>query len=166
MKYLPLAIGLLALGLGYVLFYPQYFSLCEITANGYYRDCLWNRDVSRNVGNPVFIYALASLPALAVLIFAKQQVVSSWLRFAIWWLPLSAVFVAVTPSVSHSWMPLLFIGKETVSWIMGCLFLLISVLIILWKSPASDKFLVTCLKVFLAILTLAASWVLAGFFSK
>lgn len=83
---------------------------------------------------PLYLFSLIFTITAFVLAFVSIKIFNSWLRFAMWWLPLSVILIAITPSTSNSWMPLYFIGKDTVALVMSALFTLISLVIIVWKQ--------------------------------
>lgn len=92
---------------------------------------IWNLDtVIKALGT----YAVFSMvPSLAV-IFVRDVVFRVWLRFSVFWWLVSIVIIAITPTTSNSWMPIYSITKETVTWFMGGLFALISLVLIISRS--------------------------------
>ena len=58
----------------------------------------------------------------------------SWLYFAAWWLPLSAVLIALTPTWSNSWFDLYPLVKEDMALYTASLFTAISLILIVWKQ--------------------------------
>ena len=135
MKLNKLLISLSALSafVAYVLSNPLTFGLCQrpYIFNDY-RGCL--DDSISSIGEPLLAFSLISFALLLTLSYLKTSINYSWLRFAAWWLPLSAVLIATTPETSNSWMPLYFIGKSTVTMIMASLFTAISLILIVWKQ--------------------------------
>jgi hypothetical protein len=62
-----------------------------------------------------------------------DQVFRSWLHFAYVWIPISLLLIFTTPSTSHSWAINVGLGREGITWIMGGLFALISLILITYK---------------------------------
>lgn len=127
MKFFPLILVLFGLGLRYLALWCVYgISSCPAT-NFFHAIFL-------EFVNPLYTFSIFFIvPALGLLLI-KRNVFNSWLRFAVWWLPLSAILIAITPSTSNSWMPLYFIGKDTVTLVMAGLFTTVSLVILLIKS--------------------------------
>lgn len=135
-KSLPFLLCLLGIVGGYVIFYPEILNLCD-SINGYYRNCLWGRNIGKSFGEPLFSYSLVFLPASFALLFIQKEAFNSWLHFARWWLPLSIILILITPTSSNSWMPLYSLDKEMMTWLMGGLFTLISLVLIITKGLGS-----------------------------
>ncbi len=88
---------------------------------------------------PLYLYSLVFGIVSVCLVFVNKQTFGSWLKLAVWWIPLSVILIAVTPKNSSSWMPLYFVGKDTVTLIMASLFAVISLALIGWKTFVSRK---------------------------
>lgn len=87
--------------------------------------------------DPIIYFSLFNLFVSLVFLFVKEATFLKWLRFAITWAVLTAIFVALAPTYSGGWMSF---GptKELVSIWMGVLLVLISVFII-WRSSKQNK---------------------------
>jgi hypothetical protein len=82
---------------------------------------------------PLFISLLILLFSVATY-FLREEIFTSWFRFARVWVPLSIILVIITPGGSGGgFMPSL-IDKELTAFLMAGLFLIISTLIIIIKS--------------------------------
>lgn len=128
--------------------YSNYFPLLFVAAGIALRNlAFWCTDIleSCSISNflkiifsdfiiPTYLFSFVALLPTLVLCFVARGTFKAWLRFAMWWLPLSAILIAITPSTSNSWMPLYFIGKDTVTLVMAGLFSIISLGIIAWKQ--------------------------------
>lgn len=86
-----------------------------------------------SVLEPSLLFTFCLLPIAIILMFVPRTIFQSWFRFAMWFVPLSVVLIAITPVTSNSWMPLFFISREEVSWYLGALFAVISLILIIWK---------------------------------
>jgi hypothetical protein len=89
------------------------------------------------LGEPLYRMSVAIFIPLFVLLFTSQSITSVWFRFARWWLPLSVILILITPTSSNTWMPLYSVDKEMMTWIMGGLFTLISLILIARASLRS-----------------------------
>lgn len=87
------------------------------------------------MSEPLFIFGFGLTVSSAILLFSKnQKAILSWKKFAFWWLILSVILILATPTSHNTWMPLYSVDREIVTWLMGGLFTLISLLLIGWKS--------------------------------
>ncbi len=127
MKFIPLFVVLFGLGLRHLALWCIYgISACPVT-NFFHAFFL-------ELINPLYTFSLIALLPALILTFVTRSTFITWLKFAMWWLPPSAILIAITPSTSNSWMPLFFIGKDTVTLVMAGLFTAISLVIIVWKQ--------------------------------
>jgi len=81
---------------------------------------------------PLYFFALYSLPLVVILIFVSRQVFSSWLRLAAWALPLAFLFIATQPVVAS----FLSTDRDDAARLAAILFTVISLILITWKSIA------------------------------
>jgi len=85
------------------------------------------------VADSISNIATSLLIVSALLFFVRDEVFNFWLKFAYFWIPFSALIIFTTQTTTNAWA----IGgptRETVSWIMGGLFVAISLLLITIKS--------------------------------
>ena len=90
-------------------------------------------DLAFDLFKPLWMFCLFALPAGFVVLFPGARAYSSWLKFAMWWVPLSVVIIAATEN-SHNWMPLFVFGKSEAAVLMSSLFTIISLGLIAWKQ--------------------------------
>ncbi len=88
---------------------------------------------------PLWVFGLFSLPVYMVLIFVRNSAWKAWLQFSSWWLPLSVIVIAITPTWSSSWFSFFSIVKEDSAIIMASLFTIISLILISWKQFSLGK---------------------------
>ncbi len=96
--------------------------------NGCY-DLLWCRDYV-NPTVSFFAPLLVVFPFSLITYKMREEVFEAWRDFSYWWIPLSIFLVLITPegnSVIMSW------GKEIPAIGMSALYVLISVIIIMYK---------------------------------
>jgi len=81
---------------------------------------------------PGFILIFISI----FLFFTKEQVFNSWKKFAIWYIPISAILIFLSPTGHSSGLggPSLAIDREAATMFLSGLYLIISLLIITIKS--------------------------------
>lgn len=123
---------------GYVLSNPLVFGICNrvYIFNGK-TGCL---DSSiRQIGEPLLIFSVTVFLFLVAFLFFRNTTRLSWLHFALWWLPLSVVLIAITPVTNSNWIPMYSIDRNTVTTLMAALFTVISLGIIGWKQFGSKK---------------------------
>lgn len=87
-----------------------------------------------------YIASVNLLPIIALFLFSlitykmRDEVYRAWLRFAYVWVPLSIVLIFLSPQYSTDWMyP---VEKGTVAFLTSALFVIISLILIVWKSVA------------------------------
>jgi hypothetical protein len=90
------------------------------------------------VFEPIAIISIFILAISLFLFFVNDSIFLKWLCFAIVWLVLSAIFIALSPAYSGG-----FIGlnptKESVSIWMGALFVIVSLGQIIWLSKRTKN---------------------------
>ena len=81
---------------------------------------------------PLFILSLITY-------WMREEIFRAWLRFAYWWTPLTMVLVLMTHDSSGGFGIPSIISRESVSMIFSALFLIISLILISYKSFALRK---------------------------
>lgn len=125
---------------GYIFSNPLVFGLCIRTYQ--FSDYIGCADDSiETVGIPLFIFSLFTLPVTVALFFVSSSIFKSWSKFTLWWIPFSVFVVAITPANSNSWMSLYSFLKEDAAFLMGSLFMMLSIGIIAgkWLSVLFEK---------------------------
>lgn len=128
-KFIPLALSLPVIVVGFFFSNPLLFGSCRAKYQfGNNIGCL--DDTVELIGVPFLIYGIALLVVgvANATMFTERD--ARWLKFALFWLPLSILLIAITPTVSNTAMPLYFIGRETLTWVLAILFTLISIILI------------------------------------
>ncbi|MDP2665479.1 MAG: hypothetical protein Q8P23_02430 [bacterium] len=83
----------------------------------------------------VFVAPLSSL-----LFLLREEVFRAWLRFAYWWIPVSLVFIYLAGGWSGGGFGIPnVLDQESVSIIFAGLFVVISLLLIIWKYFSSRR---------------------------
>lgn len=133
----PLLVVAIAVLVGYILANPLFFGFCKnVYTFGHSTGCL---DVSiKIVGKPLFMFSVIALIPAIVAIFLSRETFTFWLRFAVVWLILSVLVIALFPTEEHAWVDYGFI-RENAAWVMGALFACISLLLVAWKSFKPSK---------------------------
>ena len=125
--------------IGYVISNPLVFGVCSrIYAFNGQVGCL--DDSISAIGGPLLIFASACF-GLSCLLLYKSKALMAWLRFALWWLPLSAVVIFVGASGENSWTPYFSYSETEIAAVMASLFTIISLGIIAWKQFNLSKVL-------------------------
>ena len=110
------------------------FSIGLCAESDYNCDLLWGEGLAL----PLWFGSLTVLIILGLLYFRPQEVFNSWKKFAIWAIPLGAIFIAISPVSCEgglgAFTGVCFWTKEIATWWLSGLFFLISLLIILVKS--------------------------------
>ena len=107
-------------------------SITIITINylGTYAICNSNRDCAHLLTNIIWIlYIFVPLFLLSLITYKMQdEIFHKWLKFVYIWVPLTIILVLISPEYGNSLFP---IEKDSVSFFMSVLFLLISIILIL-----------------------------------
>lgn len=123
-----LILAIIGVAAGYLIFYPYQYGLCT-TSGGY---CIFSA-LKKTLAEPLFLLSVSLSVVSIFLFFVQDSVFKKWLRFAIAWLVLTAIFVALAPTYTGGWMSF---GptKESVSIWMGSLLVIISLVQLVWES--------------------------------
>ena len=78
---------------------------------------------------------LALAPLSLIFYFLRDEVFKAWVKFALWWIPLSIVLSYLTPE-NNELFPT---GPGVTAYILSALFVLISLIIVLVKSLSLRK---------------------------
>lgn len=127
-RILVFIIGGIGLIVGEILFYPYKYGLCISQKE----QCLFG-SLELVFAQPLFFISMALLIVSISLFFITDKIFLKWLRFALVWLGLTVVLVALAPVYTGG-----YVGfgptKESVSIWMGSLFVIISLVKIVWDS--------------------------------
>ena len=90
---------------------------------------------TNTIGQPLVLF-LGSLSLIfLILLFTKEAVWITWKKFGIWYIPLAALLIFITPSSSGgSFGYSMGLDREGVTMFFSALFLIISLIIIAIKS--------------------------------
>ncbi|HFC11118.1 MAG TPA: hypothetical protein ENJ75_02975 [Candidatus Kaiserbacteria bacterium] len=126
-QFIPVLGTLLAIGF-------LYFSRwCTETISSCYGS--WMDHIYFYFTQPSYFFALYSLPLAIVLIFVSRAVFKSWLKLAVWLLPLAFISVALTNTTSSQGlgMDLFPYTRDDAARQMAEIVTVISFLLIAWK---------------------------------
>ena len=85
---------------------------------------------SHSIGKPLFIISLPLFLLSLITYKMRDEVFAVWFRFSRVWFPLTLFLVIISPEYGNSLLP---VEKDSVSFFMSLLFLLISLTIIIKK---------------------------------
>ncbi len=119
--------------LGYVLASPLEFGFCKETYTfGDRIGCL--DKVVPMLGEIIILLTIPTFLLSLITYWMHEKVFRAWLRFAYWWIPLTIVLVLMTHDSSGGFGISDIVTREAVSMIFSALFLLISLVLIIWKA--------------------------------
>ena len=99
-----------------------------------YRQSLLSRGVYKTIAEPLFDFSVAIIIISIFLIFVRQEVFRAWLRFAYVWMPLSLVVIYLSAGWTGGGFGIPnVLDQETVAIIFSGLFVIISLLLVIWK---------------------------------
>ncbi|HEY4478786.1 MAG TPA: hypothetical protein VI981_00260 [Candidatus Paceibacterota bacterium] len=115
-----------------VLLWPDRLGLCSHGDKA----CIYNYINYEIISVPILLFSLLTLVCSVVLYFMRSGVFYSWVKFTLWWVPLSVILIAITPEYGGSGLDggIPSFGREVVIWFMAGGFFVLSLLIIAWKS--------------------------------
>jgi len=87
--------------------------------------------LDNNLGIPLALFSIISIFILLILLFLREQVFHMWSKFAIIFLPIAIIFVAITPEYRDVFFSF---DKEMYTLFFATIFLIVSLLIIAIKS--------------------------------
>ena len=129
-QFVPAVVAILVVGF-------RYFSLwCTEVGHACYRT--WLDIAFLGIINPFDSFARYFLPIAVILAFVPRGIFKSWLKFAVWALPIAFIYIATTP-VSWSGMGLNFSSfyRDDAARLMGGVFTVVSALLIIYKLIAT-----------------------------
>ena len=116
---------MLAIGFRYLSNWCIDFSSCYGT---------WVSHVVLSFTKPLYFFALYSLPLAIILIFVSRTIFNSWLKFAVWFVPLLVLYMASVPTnwtgMGIDLFP--FYRDDAARWAAGYL-TVASLVLIIWK---------------------------------
>ncbi len=95
---------------------------------------IWLHGMYFGITNPFFSFSIFSLPIAIALIFVSRTVFNSWLKLALWVLPLLFIFVATTPvNWTGIGLNLFPFYRDDAARVAGGFFTAVSLLFIAWR---------------------------------
>lgn len=122
---IPILVALVVIGF-------RYFSQwCILTDSSCYGTPVhW---IYLGVTSPLYFFAIYFLPIALILAFIPRHLFNSWLKFAVWALPLAFIFMALTPVWDSSLLPF---ARDDAARLAGGVFAAASLILIIWKYIA------------------------------
>jgi len=124
---IPALLALLAIGF-------RYFSQwCILTNSSCYGT--WVHWIYLKITSPLYFFTIFFLPIAIILVFVPREIFKSWMKFAVWSLPLLLIFVATQPVFSS----FLSTDRDDAARLAGGLFAVISLILIAYKHFSSRR---------------------------
>ena len=109
----------------------RYFSLwCIFTTRVCYGTTVSH--ISLTITSPLYLFALFILPITLILVFVPRNVFISWLKLAVWAVPLLLLLISTQPVYSG----FLSTDRDDAARLAGEVFAGASLILIIWKSIA------------------------------
>lgn len=108
------------------------FSLWCTTTGGPCSDG-WLDHVFIGLINPLYFFALCLIPLTILLVFVRREAFTAWLKFALWAIPLTGVFVASVRVSSGSFFEAFPFYRDDAARLAAIVFSLVSLCVIGWK---------------------------------
>ena len=117
----------------------SHFSLW-CTGSGHLCYRTWLDSIFVDIINPLYFFALYLLPIAVILMFVPRNTFNSWLKFAVWAIPLSAIFIATTPvnwtGIGMDFFPFY---RDDAARFAAEVFTVVTLIIIAWKYIVSRR---------------------------
>lgn len=113
--------------IGFVLAMPEKFGLCEKNDTKCIHGYINNFDMI------VTVLVIFSIPVFIIscsLLFVKEQVFNKWFKFAIIYVPISIVLIAIASPTGDMFFPSL---RETLTFLLPIVFFIASLFIIIFE---------------------------------
>jgi len=121
-QFIPAILALVAIGF-------RYFSLwCINSVPSCYGTLI--HQIALEVTKPLYNFSLFFILIALVLAFIPRNIFNSWLKFAVWAIPLSIIFIASTPVVDNSLLPF---ARDDAARLAGEVFSGVSLILIIYK---------------------------------
>lgn len=124
-QFIPAILAFLAVGF-------RYFSNWCIDVSTYCYGT-WVHQVALSVIKPSYFFALYSLLLTIILVLIPRHIFNSWLKLAVWVVPLLLIFIATQPVVSG----FLSTNRDDAARLAAGIFTVLSFALIIWKSFAA-----------------------------
>jgi hypothetical protein len=89
--------------------------------------------ISEGFAQPLILGSFFLGITFLVLRFLPKRVFNLWLKFAVWYVPLAALWIIITPASGGGWAGLA-PDKEGVIWLLGGIYLAVSFCLIAYKT--------------------------------
>ncbi len=124
-QFIPIILALLAIGFRY------FTTWCVFTTRACYGTIISN--IALTVTNPLYSFSIFFLLVAIILVFVQRSIFNSWLKFAVWAIPLAIIFIAMTPVNSNAFMDFFPFYRDDAARLAGELFFGVSLILIIWK---------------------------------
>ena len=128
-KKILILVSLIGSIIGCLIIYPDKFGICSLIGNV---NCYYNFPVF-SIGEPLLNFSVCIFVVAIIINFFPENIFHFWTRFAYWWILLSALIIFLSPITNHDW-GIVNPTREIMSWVMGGLLIIISLLLIAFKS--------------------------------
>lgn len=125
-QFIPVLLAIIAIGF-------SYFSQWCTTAGQVCFRTILDRMIPE-ITYPLYFFALFSLPIAIILVFIPRNIFNSWLKFAVWAIPLAIIFIAITPvSNPGAYMDFFPFYRDDAARLSSEIFSGISLILIIYK---------------------------------
>ena len=107
----------------------RYFSNWCIDAVSYCYGT-WIHQIALSATKPLYFFSLYLLPIAFILAFVSRPTFNSWLKFAVWSVPLLLIFIATQPVAPGSFLST---DRDDAARLAGQVFTVASLILIAWK---------------------------------
>ncbi|MEK7604658.1 MAG: hypothetical protein AAB442_02605 [Patescibacteria group bacterium] len=125
MQSVPLVIALVGVGFAHFSYWCMYsYGVCYSN---------WVSHIYQYFTNPFYNFSLYLLPLTIILVLISRPIFNSWLKLAVWAVPLSIIFIASNPVTSGGFMDLYPFYRDDAARLAAQVLTVVSFLLIGWK---------------------------------
>ena len=130
-QFIPALVVLLAIGFG------DFSQWCTGAGQICFRTVLDR--IIPEITYPLYFFTLYSLPLAIILTLIPRHLFNSWLKLALWAIPLSFIFIAMTPVNSNAYMDFFPFYRDDAARLAAEAFSVVSLIFIIWKTYVSPR---------------------------
>ncbi|MEK7615752.1 MAG: hypothetical protein AAB420_00920 [Patescibacteria group bacterium] len=133
-----LIVSILLVGLGVFFGSADKVGLCLVDETYYDTTCMTK--YVEKIGQPLLFFSFSIFISVLILFFVRESTYLAWRKFAMWAVPIGAIILFLVPGSSGGGLGISGpdLTKETASWGVSIIFLIISLFIIIKNSLSGE----------------------------
>jgi hypothetical protein len=128
--FLLLFLSIVVAGISFIFLAPDRIGLCLGTDDA----CVYKYTDYEKFTAPSLLFSIVTFFISLILLFLHESIFYVWLKFAVFWIIISALLISKSSNYSSGWGLVFPSESEFLTMALPGLFLLISLILIFWKS--------------------------------